>query len=171
MKRIIRYIILLVVLCVGSFLLLRTVSGIRHKEVVAATVKQLPSLTFPTVNNSKVNIKNWAQDHAAVIIYFSPDCEHCQYEATELQKHLPDFQGTEIIMITRANAAEAKQFAKEYKLENISNIHFLLDPTDAFYRTFGTHEFPSIFIYDKSHRLIKRFIGETKIEAIISVLK
>ncbi len=105
-----------------------------------------------------------------MIIYFSPDCEYCQYEATQLKNDMRYFDRTEILMVTRSDEATTEEFARDYGLSQYSNVHFLLDKTDQFYKTFRTHFFPSIFIYNKEHKLIKKFIGETKIEAIVEAV-
>lgn len=170
MKKWLRYIILLIIIAVAAFLIIRTSATVRQKDIAAATIQTLPPLKVYSMNGDKVNIQDIAQDKAAIVIYFSPDCEHCQYEAASLHNHLPAFIETEAVlfMITRSDTAEAMPFARNYHLNNISFIHFLWDKDNSFFKTFGTQVFPSIFIYNKEHKLVKKFIGETKTEAILN---
>lgn len=171
MKKLLRYIILLIVIGLASFLLIRITASIRQKDAAAARIQMLPSIELYSLKGDKTNIRKLVKDRATVIIYFSPDCEYCQYEATELHQNFSAFQHTEIIMVTHADPAETMRFVHTYRLDSIPFIHFLLDKNNLFSKTFGTRVFPSIFIYNKDHKLIKKFIGETKIEAIMSAME
>jgi len=167
MKKLLRYIILLLIVTLSLFFIFQTRDRIQQKEATKEHIQQMPSLQLQNVAGGIVNIQEIAGQYPAVIIYFSSDCNHCQYEAAELKKNIQQFRNVQILMITRSSATETRQFAKDYGLDHTTNVHFLLDKTDAFYKTFGTHRFPSIFIYNREHQLIKKYIGETKIPAIV----
>jgi len=62
-----------------------------------------------------------------------------------------------------------KNFVAENHLSELSNFELLLDKNFAFERFFGTATIPSIFIY-KNNKLIIKYSGETKIEAILNIV-
>lgn len=166
-KKRLRYGIFFVLAGVVIFFIMKTTAGVRQKDKADALIQNLPSLTVYSLNGAATNIQELSNGNATVVIYFSPDCEYCQYEATELKKNITSFHQVQIIMITRSGPDEIRTFEKSYGLSGISFIHFLWDRDNLFPKTFGTMEFPSIFIYNKDHKLVKRYIGETKTEAIL----
>jgi peroxiredoxin len=158
------------VVIILAFLLSRLVHPQESTSKIAAKVPSLPDVNFLTLHNDSVSLLNLSANKPAVIIYFSPDCEHCQHEASEIQKNINAFSNAIVMMITPFSATDARQFANNYNLNNLYNVYFLLDRSDHFYQTFGTQEFPSILIYNRQHKLVKIFIGETKIKNIINQL-
>jgi len=108
--------------------------------------------------------------HRMILIHFLPDCHFCQNEAAALRDNLSAFDGVRLLMISGADREAVKVFAVEYGLAGRSNVEFFLDPQQQFTGLFGTQAVPAIFIYDERGRLIKRYRGETKIEAILQHL-
>lgn len=170
MKKWLRNIIFIVIVGVVTFFIVKITAGVLRKDEVNAHIQSLPSLIGYSINGTATNIQDLSSGNATVVIYFSPDCEHCQYEASALKKNIASFHRVQIIMITRAGPDEIKAFEKSYGLYGIPFIHFLWDRDDLFSKTFGTMEFPSIFVYNKDYKLVKRYIGETKIAAIVKVI-
>ena len=105
-----------------------------------------------------------------VLLHFMPDCHFCQNEAAALRDNLSAFDRVRLLMISGADREAVKTFAAEYGLAGRANIQFFLDPQQQFAGLFGTQAVPAIFIYDERGHLIKRYRGETKIEAILQHL-
>ena len=107
---------------------------------------------------------------SSLVIYFNPDCEHCQYEARAIRDSLHRFAQTNIILISDEPAARLESFGEKYDLLNRPNVHILYDANGDFKQLFGTNSVPSIFIYNQERELVKHFKGETKIEAILKYM-
>jgi thiol-disulfide isomerase/thioredoxin len=105
-----------------------------------------------------------------ILIYFNSECEHCQYEATEIKKSISLFSKTSILMISSEPIEAIKVFSGQYELSNEPAVTFAKINRDDVYKTFGSVSIPHIFIYGKDHKLVKEFKGETKIEAILKYL-
>ncbi len=114
--------------------------------------------------------QNTGPSHKTVLIHFLPDCHFCQNEAAALRDHLPAFAEARLLLISAAGQAEVEGFAVDYELAGRPNVHFFLDPQQRFAGLFGTQAVPSVFIYDERGRLMRRYRGETRIEAILQHL-
>lgn len=126
-------------------------------------IKTLPPLRFTFLK--KIAIDN---NKPTIIIFFSPDCDHCHYMIQQILKHNEDFLNSQIIMITQANIFEVRKFKDEYKLDQFKHINLGMDSNNYFFNTFGSLMVPSFYVYNKNHVLIKKFTGETKVENIIN---
>jgi len=57
MKKLLRYIILLIVIGLASFLLIRITASIRQKDAAAARIQMLPSIELYSLKGDKTNIR------------------------------------------------------------------------------------------------------------------
>jgi hypothetical protein len=83
--------------------------------------------------------------------------------ATQYVQHQQELKDITILMVTVSDSASALQFYADYELNKLPNIILLHDKKFNFPKTFGTGVVPSFFIYQKN-KLMKKIIGETKIE-------
>lgn len=167
-----KYAIILIVAALLAFFSYKLYKKIKKKAEIENNVKTLQQFSFIDITNNKpFSNKELKQDTISVFIIFNTDCEHCQYEATEISKNNEQFKNAQILFISYEEIKTIKTFAEKYKLNNISNIHVLKTSTDALFKTFGSLSIPSIYIYDKNDKLLKNYKGEAKPEAIIKYLK
>ena len=137
------------------------------KHKADAIIATTPVFSFLTINQRTFSNKDIDIDKSRIIInHFSPNCEHCQYMASEFIKDSQKLKDVQVLMITSADSASAKKFSNDYKLSLLSNIIILRDTNYQFQKTFGTGLVPSFFIYEHN-KLVKKVIGETKIENLI----
>ena len=105
-----------------------------------------------------------------LIILFNSECEHCQYEAEQLQKRHYEFVETNIYMLTTETPARAYRFARHYGLDSLAMVHVGTLTQEEAYKAFGPSTVPHVFIYNSDGQLRKEFKGETKIDALLSQL-
>lgn len=154
-----------IVLTIFLFIILTNKIIKKNKE--SNKFSKTPDFIFSTLDNNSFNNKNIDNSKNRLILNnFSPTCEHCQYMAGELLKDSQKFMNVQILMITSADSTSAAKFKNDYKLILFPNIVILRDTNFQFQKIFGTGVVPSFFIYEKN-KLIKKFIGETKIENLI----
>lgn len=132
-------------------------------------VNEQPSFIITLLDNTQINLKDLTGKNA--LIFFQPDCDHCQREAQEFERNLEAFTGTTLYFISSGSLEEAKAFADTYKLNGRPNVHFALTPAINVLNTYGPISAPSIYIYSEDHKLVKGFNGETPIERIIAAAK
>jgi cytochrome oxidase Cu insertion factor (SCO1/SenC/PrrC family) len=117
------------------------------------------SATYLTKNDLK---KNWR----TIIMFFSPDCEHCKHQTEALLDSLDQLGNVQIVMATYQPFGEMKEFNTHYRLFEHPNFKvgrdekFFLAP---FYRI---HNFPYLALYDKKGKLITTFEGTHSIAVL-----
>jgi len=122
---------------------------------------KLDSSTYLTKDDVKKNRK-------AIVMYFSPDCEHCKHEIENFLGSWDKFKDIEIVMATYQPFSEMKEFNEHYKIYQHPNIligrdeKFFLPP---FYKI---HNLPYLALYDKKGNLITTFEGTQKVETILN---
>ena len=169
-KRIIFLSCLIIILASFSgFMILRIVQTKKQNNVVAITKQTLPNFAFYSLDSIATGNDFITKGKPVCIFYFNSDCEHCQYEAKEINNNITLFKNAQIVMVSFNTIKEIKQFQKEYNL-NYPNITFLQDPKHEFKNWFGKTSIPSVFIYNAKHKLVKEYQGETKINAIVKSL-
>ena len=105
----------------------------------------------------------------AILIFYNPDCDHCQYEVSSLSTH-PDFQKLPVYWLSAADPDELANFQQKYTSDAPASFQFFRDPQHQIGNTMGVRTYPSIFIYDAVGNLAHQYEGETKPEAILQHL-
>jgi peroxiredoxin len=136
----------------------------------AATVpaSDLPDLTVTRLDNASLRIKELKGRN--ILILFQPDCDHCQRETREIKANLPAFQDYTLYFVSNYPAEQLRQFANDYQLAAEPNVVFGTTTVEAILQTLGPQPSPSVYIYDGQGRLVKSFLGETKVEKILPFL-
>jgi peroxiredoxin len=166
MKKIIILTLLLTIVVGLSYFGYNVIQKQTINKQIESTIQKLPILSFYTTNQEIFTFENNPQKNT-LIIYFHPECEHCQYEAKQISKYQSEFKGTYILMVSPAQLDDIKQFQTEYQLEEISSLKMLWDKDREFETYFGNSTFPTILIYNSNNELQKKYKGEVKIDAII----
>ncbi|MES2003266.1 MAG: hypothetical protein V4450_02000 [Bacteroidota bacterium] len=94
------------------------------------------------------------------IIYFAPDCGHCQHEAKEIVSHMDSLKNAFFVFVAYKPLEDIRGFATYYGLDKFDNVRIGRDPKyfiPAFYRVKFT---PFIVAYKKG-LLEKVFDPET----------
>lgn len=102
------------------------------------------------------NASNLGTNKKTILIYFDPDCEHCQSYATNIAKNSKAFTNTQIVMICASNNLKAiKKFENDYGLNKYAFIKIgtegIYHATMNFYRVYIT---PFTAVYDSKGLLI-----------------
>lgn len=171
MKNLLKYLIVIVLISAAAWLVTRTWQSYQAKKEAAERVQNLQHICFESLTGLQICVDEFDRQKPTVIIYFHPECEHCQYEASEIGKQAEQFEKANMILITPDNSTKrVEAFATKYHLWGVDNLVVLLDHKNNFKNHFGTAVIPSIFIYGADHKLLKVYKGETKMEAIIGSL-
>jgi thioredoxin-related protein len=104
-----------------------------------------------------------------ILIFFQPDCDHCQREAKQISENLGKFDTYKIYFTSTAPLDVMDKFATDYNLSNQDNIYFAQTSLDEILRSVGPISAPSMFIYE-DQKLVKHLDGETPIEEILKHL-
>ena len=158
------------ILFVAGLLIALIINSYQSKQAIDAKVRQLQHCCFQSLSGGEVCIDDYDPEQATVIVYIHPECEFCRYEAKQIGLHARQLSNTTVLMISPdQSASRLNAFAKENQLWELTNFELLQDHDNTFEACFGTAVIPSVFIY-KNGELVKKYLGETKIEAILNTL-
>lgn len=155
-----------------SFIFLVTffISCKSTQQTIVEATEEIPYFTFYTLDHHKFVKDDFDTERTKFILYFNSECDHCQKQARWLKKGMQEnstaFKNLEIVFISFEEMTLIKEYRDKYKFSQ-SNITFLQDSRLTFADKFGVGSFPSIIIYSKDSKLIKKFEGETKVEDIL----
>ena len=141
---------------------------INNKNQTESNINTLPNFSYLTLQNTPfLNLKIDPKKPRIIINHFSPNCEHCLNMTVDFIKNSKKFMNIQILMITSADSLATAKFNNDFKISLLPNFVILRDTNFQFQRTFGTGIVPSFFIYEHN-KLIKKVIGETKIDNLIN---
>jgi thiol-disulfide isomerase/thioredoxin len=106
-----------------------------------------------------------------VLMFFNPDCEHCQKETKELLAYRNELKDIQILMISPASFAEIRDFYQSYGLSSMPNLRMGQDLNYKLGMIYKLRTYPSMFVYDNRGTLAKAFVGNIGIPAILDAVK
>ncbi len=112
---------------------------------------------------------------AALLIYFSPDCDHCRHFTKEmLDNYKKLFLDKQVVMVTYLSIDEVKKFEKLFELKNYKNIRVGTEEQTFVVRNYyNVTRFPFVAVYNKQGKEVKIFANSpsfTDVEKIIKTL-
>lgn len=98
MKTYLKWALPVLVLVVLAYLVWGFTNKLNRKKEVAERIQTLPDFVAYSFDHSKINRITLA-NRPAVLIYFTPDCDHCQREADELHKKASLLASAQTLML------------------------------------------------------------------------
>ncbi|WP_229217122.1 peroxiredoxin family protein [Dyadobacter luteus] len=134
-------------------------------------LKKIAPFNIKLTNGQNYTSKQMAPG-PAVLIYFSPDCDHCQHFTEDMTKNQSAIAGKQVVMVTFQDMTMLAPFAKKHKLSQFPNIKVGTEGlTYAVQRYYQIRSFPYIAIYDKAGNLVKTYEGEHPHAEIFKTIK
>jgi hypothetical protein len=168
-KVILRIVIFIIVLFVSS-LVIGINKKLQSQKLVAEKIARLPVFSFMRLNNSIYNSTD-TKNGPVLIVHFHPECEHCQYEISEILKSKIPISFSTVILVSSAHPDSIRSFFSNFNLTDYSSVIPLLDTSYEFEEIFGSGIIPSTFIYNRNLNLVKVLHGEVKTDAILKYLQ
>jgi thiol-disulfide isomerase/thioredoxin len=106
-----------------------------------------------------------------VLVYFSPDCEHCQHETESILHAMDSLKDVKFYFITNDDFSRLKVFDKYYKIYKYKNITLCYDYSFSFIRLFKNVAPPYTVLYDEDRQLRAVFNNQVKAEDLISFIQ
>lgn len=125
-----------------------------------------PPLVLTQLNKQEFTSKD-LKNQPTIVMYFSPECDHCKHQTTEMINRIKDLSKYQIILATYQPEEQMAGFQTYYQLQKYPNIHmgrdskFLLPP---FYKI---KNLPYLALYNKKGQLIKTFDGNVKVDTLL----
>jgi thioredoxin-related protein len=137
---------------------------LKTREIPGFKILQMDSATYFYKYQLKKNTPT-------VIVYFSPDCEHCQVDAKDLIDSIKYVKNIQFVYAAYSPFVAIKKFDSTYKMSAQPNIKIGRDEKyfiPSFYKVRFT---PFVAVYDKKGFLIKVFEGGTPVINLAKVIK
>jgi len=128
---------------------------------------ELPDLVVNLGDKSTVYLRDLSGD--IVLIFFNPECDHCQEQARQIAANKELFAKWQVYFITSVDVGVAEQFAANYRLTE-ANYKFGHSGVNEVFSSVGAlNEVPTIIVY-RGNRFVRKFEGLTSIELLKEVL-
>ena len=136
-----------------------------------AQAGKIPPFTMVQANGRTFTSQSLPKDKPLVLIYFSPECEHCQKLMNDLFKRVTDFNKASLVMITYLSPETVKSFATTYQVNKYPNIFVGTEGTGFFLRNhYSIMNMPFTALYDKNGNLVTTFKDDVKLSDITNRL-
>lgn len=146
-----------------------------QQDATAATlnnIQHLPVFKIYTAPDSTAfTNEQLKKNKPVVLMFFSPDCDHCQKETKELLAYKEELKGLQIVMASPAAFVEIKRFYEDYNIASMNNIIMGKDQNYALGLKYQLRTYPSVFVYDATGTLAKAFIGNVSVPTILEAVK
>ncbi|MDB5249728.1 MAG: hypothetical protein JWQ40_4122 [Segetibacter sp.] len=131
----------------------------------------IPSFTIQQPDSSWFSKQNLDTKKPTLILYFSPDCGHCQLETEAILTKMKDLSNLQIVMITSRPYQDMLNFANNYKITRFHGIKIGSDPARLITRFYDVKFTPFSALYDKKGKLVKVYKDGINMEELIALQK
>ena len=137
-----------------------------------AQAGKLPPFRMVQANGKIFRAEDLPIGKPIVIIYFSPDCDHCDQLVKELLKRKADFNKASIAMITYLPVDPVTKFVKAYDLNSLPNIYVGTEGSTYFLKNYyQLTSMPFMALYTKNGDLVKQYPKDEGLTDLINQLK
>lgn len=137
--------------------------------------KYFKSPTIPAFNLKKVpDSSSFTNDllqknKPTMLVFFDPDCDHCQLATKNITAKINKLQDVQIVMVSIYDFAKMTKFYKDYKIAKYPNITLARDGIYDLVRFYNVSAIPDVYVYDKDGKLLNHFKKEIPIDEIIAL--
>lgn len=127
----------------------------------------LPRVKVQLIDTTKyLNTDKIPKGNPIALVYFRPNCKHCQKETSMILQNMQDFEQVRFYFITPMPYPYVKAFYDFYHLGKYKNIVIGRDYDLSLYKYLKPDAIPFVVLYDKNKRLKKVFVGEFKADVL-----
>jgi hypothetical protein len=166
-RKYIKMLIALIFLTV-FLLLLAVVLRTANNRMALKSGSDLPEFSFMTLSDTLFKSSE-LQSGPLLIVNFHPECEHCQFEISEIFSQAKESDNFTTLLISASGKKATDSLLCKYDW-GILNFKVLIDSINDFSLIFHSKSFPTNIIYDKRLKLVKLFSGECKYETLLKYI-
>lgn len=158
------------------FLVIAIIAGFSCTQAQQNAPLNLPPTIAPyKITTTKDQVATSAElpkNTPVMLIYFSPDCPHCQKLIRDMKPDMDKFKNFKVVMVTFTDIRMVKTFENDYGLNKYPN--FILGTegyTYAVQRYYRLQHTPFVAIYGKDGKLVKAFDKQPEVSDILAAIK
>jgi thioredoxin-related protein len=139
---------------------------------ISAHSQPMPPLKMQLPGNKVFDINEVPKGKPIILIYFDPDCDHCQKLMSEMFKKINQFKKAEIVLATFKPVTELDSFYKKYNVSKHPNVKMGTENVTYYLRLYyDVTTLPFTALYDKKGNLNYSYRKETSVDDLIARLK
>lgn len=115
----------------------------------------LPEFRILQTDSTWFSHKDLPASKYTAIIYFSPECGHCQHEAEEIAKHIDSLQQVFFVWASYRDLTDIRNFYQHYQFNKFPNIRMGRDPQYFLPSFFQARYTPFVALYNKDRQFVK----------------
>lgn len=128
----------------------------------------IPPFTILQTDSTNLTKDNLKHHQPTLIMYFSPDCDHCKHQWAEMEKNMKELKKYQIVMVTYQPFNEMVDFYNEHKIAGYPNIKMGRDTKFFLPPFFKIKSLPFQALYDKKGELITTFEGNVEVGKVLA---
>lgn len=165
--------VLLALLLITFSINAQTHPGSPNADTLAAYQKNptIPPFSIQTPDSSWFSKANLQAKKPTLILYFSPDCGHCQLETEDVLSKMKELNNLQIVMVTSRPFADMANFAEHYKISRFPSIKIGTDPSKMVTQFYEVKFTPFSALYDKKGQLVKVYDKGIDFPELINLIK
>jgi thioredoxin-related protein len=133
----------------------------------------IPPYRILNTDSVYVTPANLKKNRPVMVIYFAPDCSHCQHLMYELKPQMNALKNVQVVMVTFVLQLKAIQvFYRDFDLKKYPN--FTVGTEGTSYKVqqyYQVHTTPYIALYDKSGKLVKAWEKAPPVDELVDEVK
>ena len=138
----------------------------------SAKAQTIPPFKIMLSDNRVFSADELPKGKPLILVYFDPDCDHCQMLMKNLFSKIDEFKKAEIVMVTFKSIPELAAFEKEHDISKYPNIKTGTEGTSFYLRYYyGLEKMPFTALYDKHGKLNYSYKEQTSVDDLIRRLK
>jgi|YNPMSStandDraft_2_1061718.scaffolds.fasta_scaffold01045_7 thiol-disulfide isomerase/thioredoxin len=130
-----------------------------------------PQFEFYKPNGELFTNQNLQKGKATIVIFFDPDCDHCQKQASWIAASPESFKNAQLLWVSTAEANAINTFGKTYFPKFPAPVYFVKDKNYKFDSYFGYSVAPTILVYSSTGQLQKSFKNEVAVAELVKYIK
>jgi thioredoxin-related protein len=138
-------------------------------------IENIPPFHILKTDSTYFTPANLKKNQPVMIIYFSPDCSHCQHLMYEMKPKMKQFGNTQIVMVTFMEPSmliALKNFYRDFDLAKYPNVTVGTEGhTYVVQRYYQVKTTPYIAIYNRNGKLVKAFDKVPSMDELIATVK
>lgn len=155
----------LLLLLLGSFF-------VQPETIAAQRGSDIPPFSMTLSTGQFFKAADLPKDRPVLLIYFSPDCDHCHTLMNAFFKRADDFKTAAVVLVTFKPLSEVAAFVQAYETFRYPNIKVGTEGTTNYLRNFyKLQNTPFTALYNKQGKLISSYRKITPLDAVAKQLK
>ena len=135
------------------------------------TVLKIPPFRILGINGKIFKAEDLPFGRPVVVIYFSPECDHCISFAREFLKQTSKLKNASVVWITYEDVSKVQSFVKQFSLTKYRNFYVGTEGNGFFVRNYyGLSSMPFVAMHRKNGDLVRSYERDIPLKELISAI-